>query len=126
MSEKHTVIPKEQMDSLPSKFKVTKLGWPKKSIRQYRYGRLHVREYEDRFEAHVDRINPETDPLGHIVLDAPEVLAAAGAGAVAAAASGIATYKKTGSKFAAAAASISAGLIAAYAAKKGYEWLKKE
>ena len=126
MSEKHTIISKDQMPFLPSKFKETKLGWPKKSIKQYRYGRVHVHEYNDRFETHVDKINPETDPLGHIIHDAPEVLAVVGAGAAAAITSGFITYKKTGSKLAAIITGISTGVAAAYATKKVCDQFKDE
>ena len=126
MSEKHATIPKDQMPFLPSKFKETKLGWPKKSIKQYRHGQVHVREYDDRFEAHIDKINPETDPLGHIIHDAPEVLAVAGAGAAAAITSGFITYKKTGSKLAAIIAGISTGVVAAYTTKKVCDQFKDE
>ncbi|MDI1495973.1 MAG: putative membrane protein [Cenarchaeum symbiont of Oopsacas minuta] len=117
MDNGHIIIPKDQMPSLPSNFKVTKLGWPKKSIRQYRYGRLHIREYNDRFEAHVDKIDPKIDPLGHVVHDAPEVLAMIGSGVTTAIVTGAVTYKKTGSKLFSIVASISTGLAVAYVAK---------
>ena len=42
--------------------------------KQYRYGNLHIREYDDKFLVHNDRIDPRVDPVGHLVHDAPEVL----------------------------------------------------
>ena len=54
----------------------TSLGAKKGSIRQYRYRNLHVREYFDYYAIHVDRIDPRKDPIGHLMLDAPEYLAA--------------------------------------------------
>ena len=30
---------------------------------------FHVREYEDRYTAHVDRLDPQADPLGHLAVD---------------------------------------------------------
>jgi len=42
--------------------------------KQYRYGNLHIREYDDKFLVHTDKIDPRKDPLGHLLFDAPEVL----------------------------------------------------
>lgn len=30
---------------------------------------LHVREYSDRFAVHIDRLDPQADPLGHLAVD---------------------------------------------------------
>ena len=35
---------------------------------------LHIREYDDKFLVHTDKIDPRKDPIGHLVHDAPEVL----------------------------------------------------
>ncbi|MEO9320201.1 MAG: hypothetical protein ABI361_05970 [Nitrososphaera sp.] len=53
------------------------LGNKKGALRQFRQGRLHILEYEDRYSVHMDRVNPEQSPLGHLALDAPEYLAGA-------------------------------------------------
>ena len=50
---------------------ITLLGEKKGSLRQYRIGNLHVREYENHYSVHVDRIDPRIDPLGHLIIDAP-------------------------------------------------------
>ena len=45
------------------------------AIRQYRDRRrrdsLHVLEYEDRFEVHLERFNPIYHPIEHLIYDAP-------------------------------------------------------
>jgi hypothetical protein len=61
-------------------FDETILGDPKGSMKQYRNSRgVHVREYCDRFEIHVDAIDPRTNPLGHLITDSPETIVAFGA-----------------------------------------------
>ena len=52
----------------------TSLGQKNGANKQYRYGNLHIREYDDKFLVHMDKIDPRKDPLGHLVVDAPEVL----------------------------------------------------
>ncbi|MBM3896293.1 MAG: hypothetical protein FJ360_00885 [Thaumarchaeota archaeon] len=52
----------------------TKLGQKNGAKRQYRYGNLHIREHDDKYLVHMDRIDPRKNPLGHLILDAPEVL----------------------------------------------------
>jgi len=52
----------------------TKLGQKNGAKRQYRYGNLHIREHDDKYLVHMDRIDPRNSPLGHLLLDAPEVL----------------------------------------------------
>ena len=54
----------------------TRLGANKGAIRQYRHQNLHVREYPDHYSVHIDRIDPRTDPFGHLLVDAPEYLTA--------------------------------------------------
>jgi hypothetical protein len=62
--------------------KETTCGDKKGAKRQYRYGNLHIRDYDSHYSVHVDRVNPMSDPLGHLVVDAPEYLAAATAALV--------------------------------------------
>ena len=50
---------------------ITQLGDKKGSVRQYRFGNLHVREYENHYSVHVDQIDPRIDPLGHLIIDTP-------------------------------------------------------
>jgi hypothetical protein len=62
----------------------TFLGNKKGAKRQFRYGSLHIREYADHYSLHIDKIDPRKDPLGHLLIDAPEyltsILSAIGAG----------------------------------------------
>jgi len=55
-------------------YEETNLGTPKGSIKQYRYGNLHIREYETHYTVHSDKIDPRKDPVGHLLVDAPECL----------------------------------------------------
>ncbi len=57
--------------------KETPLGSKKGAKRQYRYGALHIREYETHYTVHTDIVDPSTNPLGHLFVDAPEYLAGA-------------------------------------------------
>ena len=44
---------------------------------QYRYGDLHIRDYDSHYSVHMDKVDPMSNPLGHLLIDAPEYLAAA-------------------------------------------------
>ena len=67
-------IPKELREFMLEDAEETFLGQKNGAQRQYRYGNLHIREYNDKFLVHNDRIDPRIDPVGHLVRDAPEVL----------------------------------------------------
>jgi hypothetical protein len=73
-------ISKEVLPSLDGLgFSETILGERRGSLRQYRNASgIHVREYPDRFVIHRDRVDPRSDPLGHLVKDSPETLLAFG------------------------------------------------
>jgi len=74
-------ISKEVLPSLEGfDFIETVLGDPDGSLRQFRNSTgIHVREYEDYFEVHKDRIDPRKDPIGHLLRDSPETILAFGA-----------------------------------------------
>ena len=55
-------------------YKETSLGNKKGAKREFRYGNLHIREY-DNYTVHRDNIDPKEDALGHLLADAPEYLA---------------------------------------------------
>ena len=57
----------------------TAIGSKKGAKKQYRYGNLHIREYDDHYAVHMDRVDPLQNPLGHLLVDAPEYLAGAAA-----------------------------------------------
>jgi hypothetical protein len=52
----------------------TYLGDKRGADRQFRVGNLHIREYDDYYTVHKDRIDPKVDPVGHLLVDAPEYL----------------------------------------------------
>jgi len=57
--------------------KETTLGSKKGAMRQYRYGVLHIREYDTHYSVHTDTVDPSSNPLGHLLVDAPEYLSGA-------------------------------------------------
>ena len=59
--------------------KETPIGGKKGAKGQYRYGDLHIRDYDSYYSVHMDRIDPLSNPLGHLLVDAPEYLAATAA-----------------------------------------------
>ena len=67
-------IPKELGSFLLDKAEETSLGQKNGAKKQYRYGNLHIREYDDKFLAHMDKVDPRINPMGHLVSDAPEIL----------------------------------------------------
>jgi len=74
MSWDEIEVPKELREFMPDKAELTKLGQKNGANKQYRFGNLHIREYDDKFLVHTDKVDPRKDPLGHLVHDAPEVL----------------------------------------------------
>ena len=69
------VVPKELREFMLSGAEETFLGQKNGAKKQYRYGNLHIKEYDDKFLIHTDKIDPRKDPLGHLLYDSPEVLA---------------------------------------------------
>lgn len=52
----------------------TALGDRSGALKQFRTGKLHIRDYGTYYSVHSDKINPSDDPLGHLIVDAPEYL----------------------------------------------------
>jgi len=50
------------------------LGNKEGAKKQYRMGNLHIREYNEFYSLHVDKVDPRDNPLGHLIEDAPDVL----------------------------------------------------
>ena len=67
-------VPKEIRPFMLVDAEETKLGQKNGADKQYRYGNLHIREYDDKYLVHMDEVDPRKDPLGHLIMDAPEVL----------------------------------------------------
>lgn len=74
-------VPKELRPFMLERAEETLLGHKNGANKQYRYGNLHIREYDDKYLVHVDKVDPRKNPLGHLVLDAPEVLVGLASGA---------------------------------------------
>jgi hypothetical protein len=55
-------------------YKETSLGNKNGAKRQFRYGNLHIREYNDYYAMHRDKIDPRKDFFGDLSIDAPEYL----------------------------------------------------
>jgi len=67
-------VPKELREFMIEGAEETILGQKNGAKKQFRYGNLHIREYDDKFLVHTDKKDPRKDPLGHLVYDAPEIL----------------------------------------------------
>lgn len=52
----------------------TVLGARSGALKQFRAGKLHIRDYGSYYSVHSDKINPSDDPIGHLIVDAPEYL----------------------------------------------------
>ncbi len=61
-------------------YEETFFGNKKGANKQFRYGKLHIREYDDHYVVHMDKVDPTKDPLGHLLIDAPEYVVATVAG----------------------------------------------
>lgn len=74
MTRDEIEVPKELREFMLECAEETRLGQKNGAKRQFRYGNLHIREYDDKFLVHTDRVDPRKDPIGHLVYDAPEIL----------------------------------------------------
>ncbi|MDE1726008.1 MAG: hypothetical protein KGH89_01925 [Thaumarchaeota archaeon] len=74
MASDEIEVPKEVRPFMLDDAEETNLGQKNGATRQFRYGNLHIREYEDKYLVHVDKVDPRIDPLGHLIRDAPEFL----------------------------------------------------
>ena len=78
MMEEEFEVPKEIGEFIPLDAEVTVLGHDNGANKQYRYGNLHIREYDNKYLVHMDKVDPRTDPIGHLIYDAPEILVGIG------------------------------------------------
>ena len=118
-------VPKELREFMLEEAEETILGQKNGAKKQYRYGNLHIREYDDKFLVHTDKIDPRVNPLGHLVHDAPEVLIGIACGIF----SGVHTAKKfsNSNKISLAnilASSLMSGYLAYTTTKKIKKYLK--
>ncbi|HEY8140697.1 MAG TPA: hypothetical protein VIE86_06405 [Nitrososphaera sp.] len=99
--------------------KETPFGGKKGAKKQFRYGNLHIRDYDTHYTVHMDRIDPMRNPLGHLLVDAPEYLAGAAAAALVGRRVGAEVYRRRkieGTRRAAVVDAAVAGCIAGSAA----------
>ncbi len=75
-------VPKELRHFMMDGVKETILGKKNGANKQYRYGNLHIREYDNKYLVHMDKVDPRKDPLGHLIHDAPEILVGIACGAI--------------------------------------------
>ena len=66
------IVPKSVRPTID--YEVTHLGNKKGARQQFRHKNLHIRDYGDYYTIHIDNIDPRKDPLGHLLIDAPEFL----------------------------------------------------
>jgi hypothetical protein len=92
-SDGNIVVPKSVRPII--EFKETVIGGKKGARKQYRHGNLHIREYDSHYTVHLDKIDPLKNPIGHLVVDAPEYIAGAAAAAFVAKKVGVAVYRKS-------------------------------
>jgi hypothetical protein len=72
LNEGAIIVPKSVRPIM--EYEETCLGSKKGAAKQFRYGNLHIREYDDHYAVHFDKVNPKINPLGHLLIDAPQYL----------------------------------------------------
>ncbi len=119
-------IPKEVRHFMPEAAEETVLGQKNGATKQYRYGNLHIREYDDKYLVHMDKVDPRQDPIGHLVRDAPEILIGVASGIIAGKKVASSIYKLQKNIPLSKSTSILAGLVAsAIAGYASYSLVKK-
>lgn len=119
-------IPKEVRQFMLDGAEETVLGQKNGAKKQYRYGNLHIREYDNKYLVHMDKVDPRKDPLGHLVQDAPEILVGMTSAVIAGDKVSSGLYKLQKNMPFAKGTSIFAGLVAsAVVGYAGYAIAKK-
>lgn len=119
-------IPKEIRPFMLEQAEETMLGQKNGAKKQYRYGNLHIREYDDKYLVHMDKVDPRESPFGHLVADAPEFLFGITGGLLVGKRVASEVYKLQKNKPFAKTTSILAGLFASVAAGyASYSVIKK-
>lgn len=67
-------VPKEIRKFMLNKSAKTLLGDKRVSSKQYRFSKLHISEYDDKYLVRRDKVKPRDDPTGRLIYDATEVL----------------------------------------------------
>jgi len=108
---KEIEVPKQLRQFMLEGARETRLGDKKGAKKQYRYGNLHIREYDNKYTVHTDKYDPRSDPIRHLVWDAPEVLIGLAGAVIGGSKVGSYLYNKNKSK---KQLSIFSGLIASF------------
>ena len=108
-------IPKELGSFMLEKAEETSLGQKNGAKKQYRYGNLHIREYNDKFLVHMDKVDPRENPIGHLVQDSPEILIGLASAAIGGIKVASYIYKNQKNSIFVKQSSIISGLIASLA-----------
>jgi len=74
MDDGEVEVPKSVRPIMLDAAQATNLGERNGAKKQHRYGNLHIREYDDKYVVHIDKVDPRRDPLGHLLRDSPETL----------------------------------------------------
>ena len=122
MSLDEIEVPKELREFMLEGAEETFLGKKNGANKQYRYGNLHIREYDDKFLIHNDKIDPRKDPIGHLVFDAPEILIGLACGFFGGLQTGKSLFHKNNSKKSSLSSGIASAIISGYL---GYATTKK-
>ncbi len=112
---KEIEVPKTLRQFMLERAEETNLGDKKGAKKQFRYGNLHIREYDDKFTVHSDKIDPRKNPLGHLLIDAPEVLVGLAGASIGGLAIGAYIYKMKKDSPTKTPQSIISGLVASLA-----------
>jgi hypothetical protein len=126
MASDEIEVPKDVRPVMLEGAEETNLGQKNGGIRQFRYGNLHIREYEDKYLVHMDKVDPRNDPLGHLIHDAPEILVGITSAYLGGKKVASQVYKFQKNKPFAMIGSLAAGLVASVVAGYvGYSLVKK-
>ena len=126
MASDEIEVPKDVRPFMLEGAEETNLGQKNGAIRQFRYGNLHIREYDDKYLVHMDKVDPRNDPLGHLIHDAPEFLVGMASAYLGGKKVASEVYKRQKNKPFAMIGSVAAGLAASIAAGYiGYSLVKK-
>lgn len=126
MASDEIEVPKDVRPFMLEGAEETNLGQKNGAIRQFRYGNLHIREYDDKYLVHMDEVDPRNDPLGHLIHDAPEFLIGMASAYLGGKKIASEVYKRQKNKPFALIGSVAAGFAASIAAGYiGYSLVKK-
>jgi len=122
---KEIEVPKHLRQFMLEGAQETNLGDKKGAKKQYRYGNLHIREYDDKYTVHMDKYDPRSDPIRHLVWDAPEVLIGLAGAIIGGSKVASYLYKNNFSRKSSAASGLLASLISGYVSYRISKKLKE-